>query len=278
MKPCVDLHLHTHYSDGTTSPADLLEIVRSKGLSAFAVTDHDTMDGYWAVRSMLRPTDPELVVGLELSVTVDGGDLHLLGYLFDPENMALITALAEFRLRRNQRARLMVQRLNDMGIEVSFEDVQQVAGEAPVGRPHVADALVSRGAVRSYDEAFEKYIRNGGPAYVAKKNFTPEDALNLLHDAGGVAMLAHPVIDDRERHLEMLVGMGLDGVEAYHPVHRQSDVERLKHAADRYRLLVTGGSDFHGRSSRYGLVGSQNVPVKHLDEIKLRAAQRRGMI
>jgi predicted metal-dependent phosphoesterase TrpH len=276
MKKQIDLHLHTNHSDGTVSAAELLEIVRAKKLSAFSVTDHDTLAGYWAIRSLISDNDPELIPGLELSVTVDGGDLHLLAYLFDPDNEPLKAALDRFRERRNHRARLIVQKLNEMNIDISFEQVQNVASEAVIGRPHIADTMVRSKAVGSYEEAFEKYIRNGGPAYVAKRSFLPEEAISLVHRAGGVTVLAHPVIDNTARHVEMLAGLGLDGIEIYHPVHRQNDIKRLKNLAERYRLLVSGGSDFHGRSTMYGMVGSQNVPEELLDELKQRAVEKRG--
>lgn len=276
MKEQIDLHLHTNHSDGTTSAAELLEIVRAKKLSAFSVTDHDTLAGYWAVRSLIGEADPELIPGLELSVMADEGDLHLLAYLFDPDNEPLRAALDRFRERRNHRARLIVQRLNEMNIDISFEEVQDVAGEAVIGRPHIADTMVRSKAVGSYEEAFEKYIRNGGPAYVAKRSFIPEEAISLVHRAGGVTVLAHPILDNTARHVEMLAGLGLDGIEIYHPVHRQSDIKRLKNLAERYRLLVSGGSDFHRRSSRYSTVGSQKVPEELLERLKQRATEKRG--
>ncbi len=276
MKKWIDLHLHTNHSDGTASAAELLEIVRAEKLSAFSVTDHDTLAGYWAVKSLIRDHDPDLIPGLELSVTAGGGDLHLLAYLFDPENQPLKAALDRFRESRNHRARLIVQKLNEMNVDISFEKVQNAAGHAAIGRPHIADAMVRSKAVSSYGEAFEKYIRNTGPAYVAKRNFTPEEAISLVHRAGGLTVLAHPVLDNAIRHAELLAELGLDGIEIYHPVHSPNDVKRLKHLAERYRLLVSGGSDFHGRSALYGMVGSQKVPDELLDKLKQRTAQKRG--
>ncbi len=275
MKKRIDLHLHTHYSDGTFSAAELLDAVRSEKLSAFSVTDHDTLAGYWGVRELICETDPELISGVELSVMVDGGDLHLLAYLFDPSHESLVAALDVFQRKRKQRARLIVKRLNEMDVDIQFEEVGRTAGQAAIGRPHIADTMVRLKAVGSYEEAFEKYIRDGGPAYVPKMNFAPEEAISLVHQAGGVAVLAHPVIDNTARHIDMLAGLGLDGIEIYHPVHKHSDTERLKHLAERYRLLVSGGSDFHGRSHRYGMIGSQNVPEECLDKLKQKAAQRK---
>lgn len=275
MERYVDLHLHTKYSDGTLSETEILEVVRSKNLTAFSITDHDTLKGFRAVQRVMQPNDPELVAGLELSVTVEAGDVHLLAYLFDPDDERLNAALEEFQERRNQRARLIVQKLNDMNISISYEAVLSSAGEAAVGRPHIADTLVRAHAVSSYDEAFEKYLRNDGPAYVPKENFTPEEAISAVHQAQGIVVLAHPVLDNAIRHIELLVDLGLDGIEIYHPVHKQRDTERLRRIAEKFGLIVSGGSDFHGRSSWNGAVGSQFVPESCLAEIKQRAEQRR---
>ncbi len=278
MDSLIDLHLHTVFSDGTTSPPDLLDAVRSAGLVAFSVTDHDTLGGYWSVQEFMSDDDPELVPGVELSVSLEGHDLHLLAYQFDPSDRELHVTLEAFRERRNLRARMMVQKLNELDVDISFEDVKSAAGAAPIGRPHVADALVDIRAVRSYDEAFRKYIRNGGPAFVSKRNFAPAEAISLVHRAGGVTALAHPAINDAARFIETLVNIGLDGIEVYHPFHSRRDVERFGHLADRFRLLITGGSDFHGRfdSNKFGSVGSQKVPAACLDRLKERAQRRKG--
>ena len=276
MTQQVDLHLHTNCSDGTTSPEKLLAIVRTKNLSSFSVTDHDTLQGYWKVKELLAPEDPELIPGLELSVTINDSDLHLLAYLFDPNHEPLVIALDEFRQKRNHRGRLIVQKLNEMGVDIAYEDIQATAGQAAIGRPHIAETMFRLNAVRTYEEAFEKYIRNGGLAYVPKRNFTLDEAISAVHQAGGVAVLAHPMLDATYRYVEQLVGLGLDGIEVFHPVHKQSDIDKLKHIAERYRLLISGGSDYHGREERYGMVGSQNVPVQCLDKLKERAEKRRG--
>jgi predicted metal-dependent phosphoesterase TrpH len=272
----VDLHLHTNCSDGAASPEELLAMVRTRELKAFSVTDHDTLQGYWKVKELLVPGDPELVSGLELSVTINNSDVHLLAYLFDPTYAPLVDALNEFRQRRNQRGRLMVQKLNEMGVDISYEDVQGTAGQAAIGRPHIAEAMFRLKAVRTYEEAFEKYIRNGRPAYVPKRNFAPQEAISTVHQAGGVAVLAHPILEDAYRYIERLVPVGLDGIELYHPLHGQGDIDRLKRIAKQHRLLVSGGSDYHGRQERwYGMVGSQSVPAQCLEQLKERAEERR---
>ncbi|UCD62670.1 MAG: PHP domain-containing protein [Candidatus Zixiibacteriota bacterium] len=268
MAAHIDLHLHTCFSDGTTSPGELLELVRDAGLSAFSITDHDTLGGYHAVRQILADGDPELVSGVELSVSVEHGDMHILAYLFDPAGDELRDELERFSKKRSERGKLMVDKLNRLGIDITFEDVRAAAGEGVIGRPHVARAMHEKKAVAYYEQAFHKYIGFDGPAYVPKANFTPKKAIDLIHRAGGRAVLAHPGIDDKGGFVGMLVDLGLDGIEVYHPSHTRPDVDRFKHLAGRYRLVVTGGSDFHGVESRYGMVGSQKVPLSHLDNLK----------
>lgn len=268
MASRIDLHLHTKYSDGTSQPEELLELVRSSGVKAFAVTDHDTVDGYRAVNDLLTENDPELVTGVELSVDVENGDMHLLAYLIDPDNQRLTDALAAFQERRNERGKLMVEKLNQLGIDITYADVQAQAGGSVIGRPHVARAMFKKNTITYYEDAFRSFIGFDGPAYVPKRNFAPSEAIEVIHAAGGLAVLAHPGIDDKEMYIEMLVGLGLDGLEVYHPSHKQNDVDRFKHLAQRYRLMVTGGSDYHGPEGRYGRVGSQNVPYRHLEEMK----------
>lgn len=275
MQRFIDLHMHTSYSDGVCSPEEVLAMVRDAELGAFSVTDHDNVAGYRAVADLLREGDPEIIPGLELSVSYRKADLHVLAYFFDPEHVALNEALSEFRRRRNRRGRMIVEKLNDLGFDITMEQVEATAGGAAVGRPHIAQTMYEQGAVPSYQTAFDKYIGNGKPAYVPKINFTPEEAIAAIHAAGGIAVLAHPGIEETYHHLEMLVGLGLDGIEVYHPSHQQHHMDRFKHLAERYRLVISGGSDFHGRESRYGAIGSQHVPEELLPILKQRAQSRK---
>jgi hypothetical protein len=270
MKKYIDLHMHTNYSDGVCTPNELLDIVRSKNLAVFSVTDHDTYEGFQAVKSLLDERDPELISGVELSVSLNEGDLHMLAYGFDTSNAEFTNALAEFQQRRTDRGREIVEKLNGMGVHISYEDVEQQAQGTVIGRPHIAQAMHQQNHVKTYEEAFERYIRTGGPAYVPKVNFAPGDAIDLIHGARGLAFLAHPAIDENDKYIETLVGMGLDGIEVYHPAHTRSVTDRFKHLAERFRLLTSGGSDFHGREGRYSAIGSQKVPYTCLDQLKER--------
>ncbi len=252
-------------------------MVRQRGLAAFAIADHDTIQGYWIARDIVGSMDPELVPAVELSCSGDDVDLHLLGYCFDPSSTTMMEALAEFRKRRNQRGLKIVERLGELGVDIGYDEVVRCAGPAPVGRPHVAQALFEAGVVDSYDMAFHKYIGDRGPAFVPKVNMEPADAIEIIHLSGGLAVLAHPMINHTHDHLEMLVDRGLDGLEVWHPEHRVSDTDRLKHMADKHGLLITGGSDYHGRPGRPGSVGSEPVRLEILERLKEAAREKRGI-
>jgi predicted metal-dependent phosphoesterase TrpH len=276
MDQFVDLHLHTDNSDGTCSVVELLDLVRASRVSAFAITDHDTLGGYFAMRDLLQPGDPELITGAELSVAVNDDDIHLLAYLFDPEYRELTDSLAEFQKKRAERGRQIVAKLHGLGIDIPFEEVERAAGGSVIGRPHIADTMVTLKKVHSYQDAFDRYISKSSPAYVPKSLLSPEEAINLVHKAGGVTVLAHPFIDDMTRHLDMLLHLGLDGIEVYHSSHTSHEVDRLKRIAKRHDLAPSGGSDFHGREGRFGMVGSQAVPAECLTILKQRADRVRG--
>ena len=275
MAKNIDLHMHTVNSDGVLATTELIEIVRGKDLSAFSITDHDTLAGYFEATDILNQDDPELVTGVELSVALDGLDLHMLAYLFDPDNEELTDALHSFRKERNLRGQRIVSRLNELDVGLSFDTVEQVANGSVIGRPHIAQAMVEEGHVRSFEAAFQKYIGNHGPAYIPKSMMTPSEAIDLVHRAGGVTVMAHPYINNVVKHVEDLAQLGLDGIEVFHYSHSNEQVRRLKQLAKRLGLVMSGGSDFHGRSDREGEVGSQPVPPEYLDNLKQRAEKTR---
>lgn len=275
MRRFVDLHIHTNCSDGTFSPSEVLEVARHKELTAFSIADHDTIRGYETARDLVTKDDPELVPGLELSVNSGNSDIHLLAYYFNPDHEPLKEVLNELCEFRNQRAGFIVEKLNEMGINITLDDVTMTAGNVAIGRPHIATAMHNKGEVASYQLAFDKYIGNGKPAFVPKKDFTPKQAISLIHNAGGITVLAHPVIEETFRHLEMLIELGLDGIEIYHPAHKQIHIDKFKHLAERFRLVMTGGSDFHGLDGKHGNIGSQHVPEELMMPLKQCAQQRK---
>jgi hypothetical protein len=276
MPDTIDLHMHTTCSDGKKTPAELLALVRESGIAAFAVTDHDTLDGYREVRRLLQAGDPELITGVELSATMGPRDAHLLAYLFDPDNAEFNSALDSFRGQRVERGHRILEKLAELGLDVPFAEVEKASGDGVIGRPHIAEAMAAVGAVRNYEEAFRKYIHNDGPAYVPKARMTPEQAISLVHAAGGIVVLAHPFLDQMYTHVEYLVGLGLDGIEIYHYMHTKAEIKRAADLARTYKLVTSGGSDFHGRENRSGNIGSTRVPSDLLESLKTRARLRRG--
>ncbi|MFQ5454297.1 MAG: PHP domain-containing protein [Candidatus Zixiibacteriota bacterium] len=274
MQRYIDLHMHTCFSDGTCTPEEILEKVKSNNICVFSITDHDTLEGYRKTKELLGENDPKLITGIELSVSIDDRDMHILAYFIEPDYRPLNDTLDGFKLHRNQRGRLIVDKLIELDVDITFDDVFQQANGAVIGRPHIAMAMLRKKAIGYYEEAFGKYIGFNGPAYVPKTNFKPQEAINLIHNAGGLAVLAHPGIDNKESYIENLAGMGLDGVEVYHPAHSQSVVNRFKHIAERFRLLITGGSDFHGIENRYGKIGSQKVPYTCFEELIARTREK----
>lgn len=270
MAAWIDLHIHTSFSDGLKSPGEVLEIVRKKGLAAFAICDHDNVGGYLEMKDLLDESDPELISGVELSSGKAGEDIHILGYGFNPSSELLTNALENFRNKRNKRGERMLKELKKLGIDVPIKLVREIAGSSAIGRPHIADALVRVKAIKKYEEAFTRYIGFDGPAYVPKANLTPKEAIELIHSSGGLAFLAHPGIADVVRYIDEFIDYGLDGVEVYHPHHGSHLRESLRSIVEERSILASGGSDYHGREGHYDIIGSQPVPIEILTKMKER--------
>jgi hypothetical protein len=254
-----DLHLHTTCSDGRLAPAALVATVAEAGVRVMAVTDHDTVRGLDAARAEAKRRRLTFVAGVELSVTVDATEVHMLAYGFDPAHDGLRRHLDAFRTARAERAAAMTRALTRLGAPVSMADVEAAADGAIIGRPHVADAIVARGHAATMQEAFDRYIARGQPAYVAKPRVPARDALDLVHDAGGVGVLAHPGHATGGWLLQTLVNAGLDGLEVYHPSHDALLVDYYRRMAEAFGLVMTGGSDYHARGpesdARLGRIG-----------------------
>ncbi|MGI5349003.1 PHP domain-containing protein [Streptomyces sp. CA-250714] len=247
----IDLHTHSTASDGTDTPAELVRNAAAAGLDVVALTDHDTVAGHAEAAAAL-PAGLTLVTGAELSCRLDGISLHMLGYLFDPAEPELARERELVRDDRVPRARAMVGKLRDLGVPVSWEQVQRIAGDGSVGRPHIAAAMVEEGVIETVSDAFtEEWIANDGRAYVSKHELDPFDALRLIKAAGGVAVFAHPLAAKRgqcvpESAIAELAEAGLDGIEADHADHEPETRKRLHALADDLGLLATGSSDYHG--------------------------------
>ncbi|MBK5188969.1 MAG: PHP domain-containing protein, partial [Gemmatimonadaceae bacterium] len=259
----VDLHMHSTASDGAVAPADVVAAAQRAGLTAIALTDHDTVDGVAAAQAAGDVLGVRVVAGVELSAVDDGEEIHVLGlHLAHPEHIA--SALEELKETRRERARTTVERLNALGVPVTLEAVFAAAGEGAVGRPHVAKALVAGGWARDFRDAFDRWLGNGKPACIEKRTVTFEEAARLIHDAGGLAVYAHPGGAASRASLEMLASFGLDAVEVRHPSHTADEVVRLAALTNELGLVPSGGSDWHGAPEGYRALGSMKVSIDWL--------------
>lgn len=247
----VELHCHTTASDGTLTPAELVGMAVRKGLEALAITDHDTTAAYAPAVQAARGFRLEIIPALEINAERGGLDVHVLGYFLDPSSEPLQRALARLRESRLQRARLMAERLGELGVPVRYERVLEIARGDSVGRPHVARAMVEAGHVPDMAAAFDRFLAVGKPGYVPRRNLSPEDAIQLIREASGVPVLAHPGLIGDDSIVPDLVRAGLGGIEAHYPQHPLPLRQHYVDLAARHGLLVTGGSDYHGPESRH---------------------------
>ncbi|MBT3162029.1 PHP domain-containing protein [Streptomyces sp. Vc74B-19] len=271
----IDLHTHSTASDGTDTPAELVRKAASAGLDVVALTDHDTTRGHAEALAALPP-GLTLVTGAELSCRLDGISMHMLAYLFDPEEPALLAERELVRDDRVPRAKGMITKLNELGVPVTWEQVARIAGDGSVGRPHVASALVELGVVASVSDAFTpEWLADGGRAYTPKHETDPFEALRLVKNAGGVAVLAHPAASKRgrtvpESAIAELAEAGLDGIEVDHMDHDPATRARLRGLAGELGLLTTGSSDYHG-SRKTCVLGEFTTDPEVYGEITRRA-------
>jgi len=263
------LHTHTTASDGTLSPAEHVRWAAAQGLAAVGITDHDTIAGWEESLAAAEEVGIEVVPGCELSTEVDNREIHILAYYFDPTEPEMADLLARMRGGRRQRAREMVERLHALGhTGVNLQRVLELGGES-VGRPHVAQAMVEAGVVRTIREAFEQYLTPGRPAYVPRPKLTPEEAVAIVRRAGGVPVLAHPGLIGDDNWVRRLIEAGIAGLEAYHTDH--SDLQRQFYArwAHEKGLICTGGTDSHGpQGSRTVIPGAVNVSMDVVQQLK----------
>lgn len=273
-----DLHTHSVRSDGHDTPREVVQLAHDAGLAGVALTDHDTGDGLAEALAAGDELGIEVIPGTEFSAELDGRSLHVLAYWNDHTEPTLAAELARLRDSRSDRARRMVENFNDLGIPITFDRVVELAAGAPIGRPHLAQAVVEVGGCRDEREVFDRYLADGGPADAPKHAVDPVRAVELLRGAGGVVVLAHPALfgarDGGEEvpvaTLESMVEAGLAGVEAQHPAHDSGAVDRWTALARRYGLEVTAGSDHHGgeRETRVGAAVTGRHAVERLRSLK----------
>jgi predicted metal-dependent phosphoesterase TrpH len=273
----IDLHLHTTASDGTLSPSELVRKARSARLSIISITDHDTTRGYDAARDAARDAGVELVPGIEISAVADGRDVHVLAYFIDTTAALLRDLLTRQHQERLRRVVEMGERLAALGCSIDVAPIlaDGSAGRS-VGRPQIAAALLHAGYVRTRDEAFDRFLEFGGPAFVPRRGATPAEVVAIVHAAGGIASLAHPGITRRDSLIASLAAAGLDALEVRHSDHDAATEARYRAMAARLGLLVTGGSDFHGDSGhRISRLGSVALPSADFESLRIAAERRR---
>jgi predicted metal-dependent phosphoesterase TrpH len=268
----IDLHTHSTASDGARTPAEVVRAGKAAGLSALALTDHDSIDGVDAARSEGSLVGLQVVTGVELSAVEGSVETHMLG-LHLAELEELEKRLVQLRAMRVNRAQRIVERLNAIGVKISFESVLKHAGDGAVGRPHIARAVVAAGWAADLREAFERYLGNGKTAFVPKETLALSEAIQIIHRAGGVAVLAHPGSLTRDR-VAALAALGLDGLEVLHPSHSWEDSQRLDAYATEFNLVRSGGSDWHGAPDGSRSLGMMRVPSQWLSDQTERIAAR----
>jgi predicted metal-dependent phosphoesterase TrpH len=250
-------------------------MAKEAGLVALSVTDHDNVAGVPEAREAGAACGVEVVSGVELSANEDGADIHMLGYFVDTDSESLRGHLDMFRERRKIRAERMVEKLNKLGLAVSIEAVLAKAGPAAIGRPHVAETLVEEGLVLSYEEVFRKYIGYGGPAYEGKYEISPKRAVEIIHSAHGLAVIAHAGVYLKEETFQKILNAGIDGIESMHPKHSEETKARFGQMAKELGLVETGGSDFHGDTRGTTPFGNGTVPYEWVEKLRAAALKRR---
>lgn len=262
-----DLHSHTTASDGAQAPADNVRLALAAGLSGLAITDHDTVAGVAEAVAEGRRLGVEVIPGVEISTAVDGRDIHVLGYYIDVSDAQLLRRLDSQRNTREQRNRLILQRLAELGVDVTMEEVRAQSRNIPgkedtIGRPHIAAALVAKGAVATIGEAFDRYLAGDAPGFVRVDRIHPETAIDWIREAGGVPVLAHPGLYRDEALVQRLIDYGIAGIETSHPDHRAEDEALYARLAEEHGLIATAGSDFHG--SREGVAYHAALGSRHV--------------
>lgn len=283
----VDLHTHSTASDGDLPPQEVVRLADAEGMAVVALTDHDTIAGLPQAAQAARVLEIRFVNGVEISAKFTGGTLHILGLGINPEDETLGATLNQLRRARDERNPKMIARLQQIGIDISMDELRRSAGskgrrdsgvdgQPVVGRLHMAGLLLQKGYVNSIDEAFERYLGQGKAAYVDKEKLSPFQAIEAIHAAGGLAILAHPVELNcpnsavLERVVRSLIDDGIDGIEVYHSAHDPIQTRMYLELARRYHLLVSGGSDFHGSAKPGVQIGYPRVPIEAVEQLLAR--------
>jgi len=269
-----DLHLHTYFSDGSFSPKALVRAAKDKGFSAIAITDHDSVCAIPQAIIEGRKIGVEVIPAVELTAEEKDVEIHILGYFVRYKDKEFKKFLKDLRQARIERTIKMVSKLRKLGLDISMEDVLQASGPGAIGRLHLAFCLKEKGYVGSVRAAFNKYLGCGKPAYVKKKQLTPEKALRIIKKMGGVSVLAHPHTIDSKDIVEGIIKMGVQGIEVYHSDHSPKTASYFRKLAEKYDLVASGGSDCHGLRKGRILLGSVNVPYQVVEKLRDKAENK----
>ena len=272
----VDLHIHSTASDGRLTPSDIVREAVERGLTYIALTDHDSVDGIAPAQAAARAFPGlKVIPGVEISTDIPQGEVHVLGYFIDYTDPELRASLKRFKNSRLRRAQGMVAKLANLGIHLDWQRVQEIAGGSSIGRPHIAQAMLEKGYIGSIRQAFTEYLSRDGPAYVEREKMTPAEAVELIVNAQGLAVLAHPLtFNDPEAMIIELKAAGLVGIEAYYDGYTAEEINRLVGLADKHNLIATGGSDYHGLDPTETAIGGTDLPLESVERLIALAKQR----
>lgn len=273
-----DLHLHSIFSDGTFTPEEVVAHGKRLGFAALALTDHDTVEGCERMAAACQAEGIEFIPGSELTAEFGDHELHILGFYLDTKHERLLNEMARFQAVRQQRIRDMVARINELGVPLEVASVFELANCRSPGRPHVARAMVKAGLCGSLDEAFELFLKKHRPAWVPKAKMSALHAIELIHEAGGLAVMAHPGLNKCDEVIPELVKSGLDGIECYHTKHTRNTAAHYLNISKQYGLLVTGGSDCHGQSKGKPLIGGIKLPIHYVHKMQKAREKRKAKL
>ena len=272
-----DLHCHTSASDGLLTPRQLVQLAADRGIMALGITDHDTVQGWEEAELAGMEYGIEILRGIELNTDWNGIEVHILGYEINGESAYLQERLKYLRAARQQRMLEILERLHDLGITLTVNHIQEFAQGESIGRPHIAQALIKYGYAKNNREAFTRYLAQGAPAYVPRFKLTPEEGIQLIRQAEGVAVLAHPGVHRLESGVPAWVKVGLQGIEVRHSEHGVTEEQRCRAVAEQYGLVMTGGSDFHGEARKPGVeLGGWGVTLDVVAQIRSLAREARS--
>lgn len=268
-----DLHTHSTASDGLNDPAEIIRLAKKAGLAAVSLTDHDAILGIDEALGAGRNLNIEVIPGIEISTIEKGQDVHILGYFINHRDKVFVQEIDNLQKVRDQRNEMLIQRLNELGIKITLNEVLNKLrrDDANIGRPHIGEVLIDKGVINTMEEAFDKYLGKHGSAYVNPVRISPNEGIELIKKAGGVPILAHPVVYDDDDMVISLIKSGLVGIEVFHPDHDKKREKKYKDMAEYYGILATGGSDFHG--SRGGAmfhapIGTKTVSYEIVEALK----------